>query len=229
MAVEHPGRTFISYSRNDGAEFAARLRQWLNERDLSVWQDIVALEGGRDWWSQIEEALRSKELQHFILVVTPAALASPYVRQEIRLARQEGKTVCPVKGPGLTDLGSLPRWLGQIYDLDLTEHQTTLIRVLQDVSRQKRVPMMAPEPPKDFVPRPKEFDALKKRLLDARGDAVAAITAALKGAGGYGKTTLAKALAHDADIRTPISTESSGRCSARNRTHGRSCSIRSCC
>ena len=48
--------------------------------------------------------LRSKELQHFILVVTPAALGSPYVRQEIRLARQEGKTVCPVKGPGLTDL-----------------------------------------------------------------------------------------------------------------------------
>ncbi len=38
-------------------------------------------------------------------------------------------------------------------------------------------------------------------LLDAKGDSVAAITAALRGAGGYGKTTLAKALAHDADIQ----------------------------
>jgi hypothetical protein len=203
MGGNRTGRTFISYSRkDDGAAFADGLRSWLVEKEnISVWQDIVALEGGRDWWSQIEHALRSKELQHFILVVTPAALASRYVRQEIRLARQEGKTVCPVKGPGLLDFGNLPRWLGQIYDLDLPEHQTTLIRVLQDVSRQKRVPMMAPEPPQDFVERPREFDALKMQLLDAKGDAVAAITAALRGAGGYGKTTLAKKLAHDPDIQ----------------------------
>ena len=44
-----------------------------------------------------------------------------------------------------------------------------------------------------------EFGVLKKKLLDAKGDLVA-ITAALRGAGGYGKTTLAKALAHDPDI-----------------------------
>jgi predicted ATPase len=201
MVTQWPGRTFISYSRRDGAGFAAWLRGWLGERNLSVWQDIVALEGGRDWWSQIEDALKSKTLQHFILVVTPASLASAVVRREIRLARQEGKTASPVKGPGLGDLGNLPRWLGQIYDLDLVEHQTTLVRVLEAESWQKRVPMMAPEPPPDFVPRPKEFDALKGQLLDAKGDAVAGITAALKGAGGYGKTTLAKALAHDPDIQ----------------------------
>src|SRR5204863_6790 len=114
-------------------------------------QDLIALEGGRDWWSQIEDALKSKPLQHFVLVVTPAALASPVVRREIRLARQEGKTVSPVKGPGLGDLNTLPRWLGQVYDLDLPEHRTTLIRVLQGQSTQKRVAMMAPEPPADFV------------------------------------------------------------------------------
>jgi len=105
MGGDRTGRTFISYSRkDDSAAFADGLRAWLEKENLSVWQDIVALEGGRDWWSQIEDTLRSKELQHFILVVTPAALASPYVRQEIRLARQEGKTVCPVKGPGLHGL-----------------------------------------------------------------------------------------------------------------------------
>jgi hypothetical protein len=58
---------------------------------------------------------------------------------------------------------------------------------------------MAPKPPEDFVERRAEFGALKKLLLDRKGDAVA-ITAALQGAGGYGKTTLANALAHDADI-----------------------------
>jgi WD40 repeat protein len=196
-----PGtRIFISYSRKDGAEFAANLRKKLQKENFSIWQDLLALEGGRDWWSQIEDALKSKVLQHFVLVVTPAALASQVVRQEIRLARQEGKSVCPIKGPGLDDLGSLPRWLGQVYDLDLPEHVTTLIRVLQDQSRQKRVPMMAPEPPPDFVQRAVEFSALKSALLDVKGDAVA-ITAALRGAGGYGKTALARKLAHDPDIQ----------------------------
>jgi WD40 repeat protein len=193
-------RIFVSYSRKDGAAFAANLREKLLTKNLSVWQDLVALEGGRDWWSQIEEAIRLKALQHFVLIVTPAALESPVVRREIRFARQEGKTVSPIKGPGLGELGKLPRWLGQVYDLDLPEHFTTLIRVLQDQSRQKRVPMMAPEPPADFIRRPMEFGPLKKKLLNAEGDAVA-IAAALKGAGGYGKTTLAKALAHDPDIQ----------------------------
>ena len=138
MGGDHTGRTFISYSRkDDSAAFADGLRSWLEKENLSVWQDIVALEGGRDWWSQIEDALRSKELQHFILVVTPAALASPYVRQEIRLARQEGKTVCPLKGPGLTDLNIVPRWIGHTYNLDLAEQKTAFIRLLPAESRQK--------------------------------------------------------------------------------------------
>src|SRR5262245_41269306 len=88
MLEQSAARVVGAYSRKDGAEFAAELRKSLAEQDLSIWQDIVALEGGRDWWSQIEEALRSKALQHFVLVVTPAALASPVVRREIRLARQ---------------------------------------------------------------------------------------------------------------------------------------------
>jgi len=61
--------------------------------------------------------------------------------------------------------------------------------------------MMAAVPPKDFVPRPVEFDALKAQLLSSDAKGMLAITAALRGAGGYGKTTLARALAHDADVR----------------------------
>jgi TIR domain/NB-ARC domain/APAF-1 helical domain len=200
MLDQRSDRIFISYSRKDGAEFAADLRERLLRENLSVWQDIITLEGGRDWWSQIEDALKSKALQHFVLVVTPGALASSVVRREIRLARQEGKTVCPVRGPSLEDLNDLPRWLGQIDDLLVPERYTNLIRVLQGPSTQKRVAMMAPEPPADFVRRPVEFNALKQKLLDPKGDAVA-ITAALRGAGGYGKTTLAKALAHDPNIQ----------------------------
>jgi hypothetical protein len=195
-------RVFISYSRKDGADVAADLRKQLEAKDLSIWQDLLAMEGGIDWWSQIEAAIRSKAMEHFVLVITPQALDSQggrVVRQEIRLARQEGKTVSPIRGPGIDDLAKLPRWFGHVCDIAVSEQFKRLIHVLRGPSTQKRVPMMAPEPPADFVQRPLEFDALKKQLLDSKGDAVA-ITAALRGAGGYGKTTLAQALAHDADI-----------------------------
>jgi hypothetical protein len=113
MTKPAAARIFISYSRKDGAAFAARLRGDLEAKGFGIWQDLVALEGGRDWWSQIEGALKSKALQHFILVVTPQALARPVVLREIRLARQEGKTFLPVRGPGLGDLNALPRWIGR--------------------------------------------------------------------------------------------------------------------
>jgi hypothetical protein len=186
-------RIFISYSRKDGAKAAEKLRRDLEFRGFSIWQDIIALEGGRDWWGQIEAALKSKELWHFVLVVTPQALESSMIRREIRLARQEGKTFLPVvTGGDLKDLSTLPRWIGQIVDLSLPEHWRTLERVLELPSAAKRVPMIAPEPPSDFVPRLVEFEFLKRHLLDGKRDAVG-ITAALRGAGGYGKTTLAKA------------------------------------
>ena len=77
-------------------------------------QSIVIRPFDASCLKDIEKAIRSKALQHFVLVVTPAALASPDVRREIRLARQEGKAVSPVKGPGLAELGNLPRlaWTG---------------------------------------------------------------------------------------------------------------------
>jgi hypothetical protein len=146
-----PAHIFISYSRTDGAGAAAALRDELVAEGFAIWQDLVALEGDRDWGSQIEEALRSKQLHHLVLVVTQGALDSKYVRREIRLARQEGKTVSAVRGPGLADLNNLPRWLGHIYDLDIPEQRKRFIRVIGGPASGKRVPMMAPEPPADFV------------------------------------------------------------------------------
>jgi hypothetical protein len=50
------------------------------------------------------------------------------------------------------------------------------------------------------VGRPKEYNELVTCLLDCEREDTIAITAALRGAGGYGKTTLAKALCHDERI-----------------------------
>src|SRR5439155_5214186 len=64
-----------------------------------------------------------------------------------------------------------------------------------------RVPFMVEDLPFDFVPRPNEFEELIGKLLDEQREEPIAITAALRGAGGYGKTTMAKALCHDERIQ----------------------------
>ncbi len=193
-------RVFISYSTKDGAEKAASVRNLLETEDIPVWQDLIALQGNSHWWSQIENALRSSELDHFILIVTPGALASEIVRDEIRLARQEGCMISPVAGPGIDDLSELPRWLGHVFRLDDKHQKQLLICTLKAPSTQNRVVFMAPSPPEDFVERPIQYNDLKNQHLDAKGDSVS-ITTALRGAGGYGKTTLAKKLGSDPDIQ----------------------------
>src|SRR5437899_11494936 len=59
---------------------------------------------------------------------------------------------------------------------------------------------LAPEKPSELVERPQEFAAVKQGLLDRRRETPTAITTALEGAGGYGKTTLAIMLSYDPDI-----------------------------
>ncbi len=60
---------------------------------------------------------------------------------------------------------------------------------------------MVEDLPTDYVPRPREYGALIEKLLDQRREEPVAITAALRGAGGYGKTTMARALCHDERIQ----------------------------
>src|SRR5205085_1699969 len=115
--VQH-SRVFLSYARADGQDFARELRARLEGEHIPLWQDRVSLEGGRDWWLQIVEAL--DHVEFMVLIMTPAALHSPIVRKEWRYARQRGVCVYPVKGPLPIDFAGLPRWMREVhwYDLD---------------------------------------------------------------------------------------------------------------
>ena len=195
-----PPRIFISYARADGEQFARDLRTKL-EPTFALWQDRTEMEGGKAWWDQIEEAL--KTVEYLVLVMTPAALRSEVVRKEWRLARQNGVSVIPIIGAPDLDFGSLPGWMRATHfvNIDVSEQWTRLVRTLESPSQSLRVPFMVPTLPLDFVPRPTEFDGVVQALLNpVKGDAVA-ITAALRGAGGYGKTTLTTALGHDERIQ----------------------------
>ena len=70
---------------------------------------------------------------------------------------------------------------------------------------------VAPKPPrpnyinmapdlKHFVERPKEYNQLRQKLVSPEGDTVV-ISAALRGAGGFGKTTLAQRLCYDETVQ----------------------------
>jgi WD40 repeat protein len=192
---------FISYARSDGQAFADALRARLQRDvpDIRIWQDRTELEGGLGWWTQIEEAL--ERVEFLIVVMTPAVLESDITRKEWRAARQNGVCVYPVKGTGF-DVGDvrLPRWMRkvQIYDLDF--QWEAFVAHLRRGCTASRVPFMAPPLPAHFVQRPQEFNRLRSLLLDGERGEPIAITSALIGAGGFGKTTLATALCHDDDI-----------------------------
>ncbi len=192
-------RVFLSYARTDGEQFAAQLRQRLEAEHIPLWQDRVGLEGGKDWWQQIKDALDVVEF--LVLVMTPAAMQSKMVREEWRYARQQGVCVYPVKGkPGL-DFNSLPHWMRSAHFYDLDHEWQKFENDLNTRCQQARVPFMCKNLPPDFVARPNEFDALISKLLDEKREEPIAITAALRGAGGYGKTTMAMALCHNERIQ----------------------------
>jgi WD40 repeat protein len=201
MAATVRHGVFISYARRDGKAFATDLRERLRTAapDLRVWQDLVEIEGGTGWWRQIEEALEAVEF--LVVVMTDGVLDSEITRREWRYARQQGICVYPVKGPGFEFSDPrLSRWMRKVHCYDLDEQWPTFLDHLRRGCRATRIPFMAPDRPGGFVPRPAEFGELKALLLDpARRDPVA-VTTALTGAGGFGKTTLACALCHDDDV-----------------------------
>lgn len=190
---------FISYARSDGEEFARSLRERLNAEAISLWRDREGMEGGRDWWLQITEAL--DEVEFMALVITPGALKSDTVRKEWRYARQEGVCIYPIKGTSDLDFDSLPRWMRSAHFYDLEREWQKFVNDLQTRCQVRRVPFMVEDLPKSFVPRDGEFEDLLKLLINEPREEPIAITAALKGAGGFGKTTLAKALCHDERIQ----------------------------
>jgi predicted ATPase len=194
-------RVFISYSRKDGEDYATELRRELEKENIPLWQDRIGEEGGRDWWLQCMEALNKVEFM--VLVMTPAAMTSPTVRREWRHARRQGVCVYPVKGvpDEQLDYSTLPRFMRDAHFYELKHDWQKFLNDLNTRCQTPRVPFVAGDLPPDFIDRPEEYEQLIAKLLDEKQENPVAITAALRGAGGYGKTTLARALCHDERIQ----------------------------
>ena len=86
-------RVFISYSHHDKT-FARKLAGVLEGRGMKVWWDYDSLKGGQDWQKELE--LGIKQCDFFLVILTPEAVDSEWVGNEITYATLAQKTVIPL-------------------------------------------------------------------------------------------------------------------------------------
>jgi WD40 repeat protein len=193
------GDAFISYTRQEGAGVAEETSSLIQGAGLSVWQDRSHMRGGEDFRRQIEEAIEGSH--YVVMVLTADAFRGDreVLRGEWLTARRRGVPILPVfRGLDWKD-EAIPPWLSRLHCHDLTDdnERTRLLNALRSPPRQTiRVPHNVEFPPK-FVPRPKEQEEAVRLLTQAGGASRVALTTALRGAGGFGKTTLARAICFD--------------------------------
>src|SRR5437660_11265343 len=95
-------RIFISHSSKD-SPFTMKLVQHLRSilgDDNTVWHDVSgSLHAGDEWWRIIVNEITTRQV--FIVVLSPDAMASPWVNDEINLAWKQknskaGKLILPI-------------------------------------------------------------------------------------------------------------------------------------
>jgi TIR domain len=106
-------RTFVCYARKD-QEFALALAIRLKDAGVAIWLDQWDIPLGADWDTAIDEALDSSP--RFLIILSPAATASPEVKGELHTALEQKKYIVPV----LYQACRIPRQLLAIQRVTLT-------------------------------------------------------------------------------------------------------------
>lgn len=106
---------FISYSRTDWEDAVSGLIEDLRRAGFQLWIDQGFLEGGDDWMDAIGAAL--KQCSSCLLVVSPEALQSRWVKMEYKYFLLNDKPIVPVM---VKSVQELPWELSLIQYLDFT-------------------------------------------------------------------------------------------------------------
>jgi len=107
-------QTFISYSRVN-QQFAIKLACELKSAGFSVWMDQFDIPTGSRWDEEIEKALHECEI--FLLIMTPASIASENAKDEMGYAIDHGKRILPV----LLEKCTVPLRLRRFQYVDFTQ------------------------------------------------------------------------------------------------------------
>ena len=106
-------KLFISYSRKD-IDFVRKLAGDLESAGYDVWWDLTDLRGGDDWVKTIPAAIASSK--YVIVVLTPEAVESEWVRKEYTQALSLRKKIIPI----LLKPGNVPFALNTINFVNFT-------------------------------------------------------------------------------------------------------------
>jgi TIR domain len=106
---------FVSYSRSDWDHAVSDLVVRLRRGGFQLWVDQGFLIGGEDWMDAIGEAL--KKCNVCLLVISPDAMQSRYVKMEYRFFFNNEKPIAPVM---VKPVAELPPELTGIHYLDFT-------------------------------------------------------------------------------------------------------------
>lgn len=87
-------KTFFSYSRDD-SEFVKKLADDLRANGVDIWLDQDDIPVGKNWDDEIQKALFGAQNQ--LIVLTPSAVSSPNVMNEIMVAVTKKKNIIPIK------------------------------------------------------------------------------------------------------------------------------------
>lgn len=141
-------RIFISHSHADdafGQRLAADLRRELGDDD-AVWYDASGgLRGGEEWWDEIVRQISSRPI--FLVVLSPDAMTSRWVRDEIRIAwllknSSDERRIIPILARPTEDLRADLRslhiisFVSQTYDDGLKQVFSALYRTSASVPQQ---------------------------------------------------------------------------------------------
>jgi hypothetical protein len=127
---------FISYSHED-RDFASKLADRLSAGGVDVWRDERGIDAGSDWADEIEDALT--ECSSVIVILSPAARQSRWVKNEITYACQKKKEVIPV----IARACPIPLQLITMQAVDFTGDETSAWEKLEKALENGQVP----EPP----------------------------------------------------------------------------------
>ena len=85
---------FISYGRADSKAFASKLQTCLDKQGFNVWFDFNDIPLGVDFQNQIDDGIEKS--CHFLFIIAPHSVNSPYCGKEIELAIKHNKRIIPL-------------------------------------------------------------------------------------------------------------------------------------
>jgi hypothetical protein len=170
---------FFSYSRSD-SEFAIKLAKDLREKNVNLWIDQLDIMPGLRWDAEIEKALAQS---HYLLVIlSPKAVSSENVMDEVAYALEEGKRIIPIVIIPCTIPFRIRRIQRIDFETDYTKALVSLLKVVKAVSLDEDIksPRFEIQKPKAIAPKlqrvvnetsheHEEFKNLKSGFISAEG------------------------------------------------------------